>query len=317
MSHHPHVSIGLPVYNGDRFLKEALDSLLAQTFTDFELIISDNGSTDKTPEICQTYAAQDKRIRYCRNEQNLGAGWNFNRVFELSTGEYFKWACHDDICARDFLQRCVEVLDCNPTVVLCYPQTIVINEYGQQVKKFFDDFNLNSSQPHQRFQQYLQLVRHGNECHPFHGLIRAKTLRTTSLVGSYPSSDLILLGQLALHGKFHEIPEFLFFKRDHPHNSVRAHRAFRERITWYNPAKKGKLYLTRWKWFLEYIAAIKRTDMNRSEKLRCYIQMWQWMSWNWLWLTKDLLKAATWPILQPWLNLEFNKKVTKNVPTGN
>ena len=92
----PRVSIGLPVYNGDNYLAETLDSILAQTFTDFELIISDNGSTDRTEAICRRYAAQDHRVRYVRNPSNLGAARNYKRAFELARGEYFKWNGHDD-----------------------------------------------------------------------------------------------------------------------------------------------------------------------------------------------------------------------------
>lgn len=305
----PRVSIGMPVYNGELFLKEALDSILEQTFKDFELIVSDNGSTDKTQEICRAYAAKDQRIRYYRNEQNFGAGWNFNRVFELSTGEYFKWACHDDACDPEFLEKCIEVLDCNSEIALCYPKTIIIDEHGQHIEKYFDGFNLRSPKPHERFEQYHNLVRYGHGCHPFFGMIRANTLKITSLVGSYPSSDLVLLGELVLHGEFCEIPEYLFFKRDHPHRSMRAHRPFKERIAWYDPAKKGQLHLTRWKWFFEYLAAIRRVRMSWGEKARCYIQMVKWFIWNWLWLAKDLIKAISWPFTQPFLNFEFNRKI--------
>lgn len=312
----PRVSIGMPVYNGDRFLEQALDSILAQTFKDFELIVSDNGSTDRTQAICRAYAAKDQRIHYYRNEQNLGAGWNFNRVVELSTGEYFKWACHDDICAPDFLEQCVEVLNNNPAVVLSYPKTIIINEHGKYIEKYFDNFNLRSSRPHERFNQYHNLVRYGHGCNPFHGLIRANTLKITSLVGSYPSSDLVLLGELSLHGEFSEIPEYLFFKRDHPQTSVRSQRTFRERIAWYDPAKKGQLHLTRWKWFFEYLAAIKRVRISWDEKVRCYIQMAKWFSWNWILLAKDLIKAVIWPFLQPFLNFESDRQIEKNPQIG-
>ena len=111
LNNKPRVSIGMPVFNGENYLAEALDSLLTQTFSDFELIISDNASTDKTEEICRAYAVRDQRIRYFRNQENLGASRNYNRVFELSSGEYFKWAAHDDLCAPEFLGRCVDVLD--------------------------------------------------------------------------------------------------------------------------------------------------------------------------------------------------------------
>jgi len=127
----PRMSIGLPVFNGGRFLKDTVDSVLAQTFDDFELIISDNASTDDTEEIARAYAARDQRVRYFRNEANLGAAKNFNRVFELARGEYFKWTAHDDICAPSFLLRCIEVLDRDPSVTLCYTRQIDIDEQGQ------------------------------------------------------------------------------------------------------------------------------------------------------------------------------------------
>lgn len=135
----PRLSIGLPVFNGDKFLNKAIDSLLAQTFEDFELIISDNASTDKTEEICRTYAEKDQRIRYYRNEKNIGCARNFNRVFKLSSAEYFKWAAHDDLHAPNFLMKCVEVLDQNPSVILCHSQVYIIDEYG----KFLQNYDLN------------------------------------------------------------------------------------------------------------------------------------------------------------------------------
>lgn len=107
----PRVSIGLPVYNGQQYLRQALDSLLAQTFHTFEVIISDNASNDATPEICRDYAACDPRIRYVRHDVNRGAAWNFNYVFGLARGVYFKWHAHDDMLEPTFLEQCVTILD--------------------------------------------------------------------------------------------------------------------------------------------------------------------------------------------------------------
>src|ERR1700726_2570792 len=92
------VSLGLPVYNGERFVKHAIQSVLDQTFSDFELIISDNASTDSTPDTCEEFARKDPRVPYIRQEINIGAKANFNRVFEYSRGEYFKWVAADDVC---------------------------------------------------------------------------------------------------------------------------------------------------------------------------------------------------------------------------
>ena len=127
----PRVSIGMPVYNGAAFLRESLDSLLSQTYEDFELVISDNGSTDGTQNICRAYATEDVRIRYYREEENRGAAWNYNRVFELARGEYFKWAAHDDVHAPTFLERCVEVVDNNPDVLWCFSRHTHVDCYGR------------------------------------------------------------------------------------------------------------------------------------------------------------------------------------------
>ena len=309
----PLVSIGMPVYNGERFLENALNSILSQTFNDFELIISDNGSTDKTEEICRHYAKADQRIRYFRNEQNLGAGWNFDRVAELARGKYFKWACHDDLCALEFLQRCVDILEEDPSNVLAYPKTLIIDEHESEIEKYEDQFHLQSSQPAERFKTYHHLVRYGHQCHPFHGLMRRDVLVKLLPLGSYPSSDLILLGKLALYGKFYEVSSHLFWKRDHPETSVRAHSAFYDRIAWYDPAKKGKLHLTRWKWLREYLRAIHTSPLNWQERVKCDLQMLQWLIWNSVWLTKDLLKATVWPIVKLLINRQLKTSRTAHI----
>src|SRR6267142_6107507 len=131
----PKVSVGLPVYNGAEFLRAALDSILRQDYRDFELIISDNASTDGTRAICQQYAQGDKRIRYFRNESNGGAAENYRRVFELARGDYFNWATHDDIQLPGFLRRCAEVLDKAPTsVVLVAPRAEIIDAEGRKIE---------------------------------------------------------------------------------------------------------------------------------------------------------------------------------------
>src|SRR5919109_5579420 len=149
------VSIGMPVYNGVRFLKEAIESILAQTFEDFELIISDNASIDQTEQICREYAAKDKRIRYYRNEKNLGAARNYNRVFELSTGEYFKWQAHDDLCDPQFLEKGVAVLARDPSIVLCYSKFLRIDEHGNPLTMETSKVR-GGAKPHERFRSVIQ-----------------------------------------------------------------------------------------------------------------------------------------------------------------
>jgi glycosyltransferase involved in cell wall biosynthesis len=279
----------LPVFNGEDYLEEALDSILAQTYSDFELIISDNASTDRTEEICRAYAAKDERIRYFRNEANLGAAKNFNRVFELASGEYFKWAAHDDLCAPEYLARCVEILDREPDAILCYPRAIIIDEHREFVDHYVDGLNLRSPRPYERF---LDLLRKPSLCHPIFGLIRASILKRTPLIGNYTGSDMVLLGELALLGQFYEAPESLFFRRLHSQTSVQANPDLVERAAWFDPAKKGQIQLPRWRWFFEFLLAIKRVRMSWYEKTFCYMQIGKWFLGQRRGLKNDLVRAS-------------------------
>ena len=227
----PRVSIALPVYNGEKYLEKALDSILSQTFSDFELIISDNASTDRTQEICQTYVAKDQRIRYSRNQENLGAAKNYNRVVEVCSGKYFKWIAHDDVYAPEYLERCVEILDHKPDIILCYPRTVFIDEDDQVIDYYIDGFDLRSPKPHKRFRDALNA---SSWCNPVLGLIRIDYLRRTVLIGNYPSSDKVLLAELALLGQYYEIPEHLFFRRLHSQNSVKINTTDNSLSAWFS-----------------------------------------------------------------------------------
>lgn len=274
----PRVSIGLPVYNGEQYLKEAIDSILSQTFADFELVISDNASTDATQSICQEYAAKDRRVCYYRNELNLGLSWNFNRVFELSVGEYFKWTGHDDVCKPKLLAQCVDILDTQPAVTLCYPKTIIINERGQFVREFPDGLHLVSPNAYERYQKYLYRFRdRGALCNPIYGLIRANVLKMTSPMGNYPSSDEVLLGELALRGKFYELSEPLFLRRKHPLSATVAYEVY-QRAVCYNPGNPNQLQfqLIRWRELCGYIASVDCVPLSWSSKIRCYGETGKW-----------------------------------------
>ena len=127
----PRVSIGVPVYNGERFIRQSVESLLAQTYGDFELVITDNASTDGTEEVCRELVKKDKRVRYVRNEKNLGGPGNFRRVFALCSGEFHKWSTADDYWDPTVIEKCVAVLDREPDVVLCYPKSNLVDASGR------------------------------------------------------------------------------------------------------------------------------------------------------------------------------------------
>ncbi|MDP4172423.1 MAG: glycosyltransferase family 2 protein [Bacteroidota bacterium] len=276
-SDEPLVSFGMPVYNGENYIREAIESVLSQSFKDFVLIISDNASIDKTQLICQEYAKRDNRIRYYRNETNVGAARNFNRVFELSHSKYFKWVSHDDGISPDYLEKSVNIMESNPDVVLCYARTLAINYYNNQQEKSPYELRLMHEKASKRFTRFMRIFRYESlACDPIMGLIRSDVLKQTKLLGNYLSADTILLSELALRGKFYEIGEYLYIKRIHPNMSRKKNPSVKDISEWFDPSNKGKIHLPRWKFLFEYMSAIKHAPINDKEKTVCYFEVVKW-----------------------------------------
>lgn len=282
----PLVSIGLAVYNGEKYLREALDSILAQTFTDFELIISDNASTDRTREICLEYAGRDKRIRYHRNATNIGGANNENQTFCMSRGKYFRWAAHDDVLAPRLLERCVEYLERTPSVVLCQTGIVVIDAEGRKIEKIFRDSG-SASDPVARFRS-IALAR--DYCEETYGLVRSEVLRRTRLQLNYTASDRTLMSELALYGRFHAIPEFLFYKRMHAANEYID---WRTRMAWFDPNLEGKIVFPFWTQLRDYFTTVRRSRIPRATQLRCLgVLVGPWVFGHARNLVKDLAVAT-------------------------
>jgi glycosyltransferase involved in cell wall biosynthesis len=258
----PRVSIGLPVYNGRQFLPETLDSLLGQTYSDFELVISDNHSSDGTAELCQAYAARDSRIRYYSAPKNLGAAWNYNRVFHLSRGAYFKWAASDDLCAASFLERCVETLDPNPAAVCCYSKTRIIDADSKVIKDYDNLADMSDTCPRQRM---LSLMASLRECNAVFGLMRSHMLRRTSLIGDYIGSDVFLLAELSLRGQLVELPDFLFYRRVHVAASSHD-KSRRKQLQFFNPARVTHVVLPDCRRHYQNIRAVMRAPVAIADK---------------------------------------------------
>ncbi len=260
----PRVSIGVPVYNGDRYLAATLDSLLAQTYTDFELIICDNASTDDTGHISRRYAERDPRIRYVRNKQNIGASGNYRRALELASGEYFRWANSDDLFAPEGLARCVEVLDQQPSVVLVYPKTRLIDQDGNFISEYDDELDLPMDRASVRFKQALSRIGLVNI---IYGLMRTTALRHTGLLRKYPGGDIPLVAELTLYGTFWEIPEFLFFRRLH----ATASSSYRDNVgltqEFFDPSTKGRFSMREWQHLGAHIRSVARAPLPPAEKL--------------------------------------------------
>ena len=270
--HVPRVSVGLPVYNGEKYLRLAVESLLQQEYTDFELIISDNASTDATQEICLELAAKDARIRYSRNPTNIGASKNFRRVLELSQGEFFTWAAHDDVYLPGFLRRCVDVFKQAPaTVVLVVPRTELVDEKGFTTELrdrrgviTVEHLHTTRALPHQRVADVLRNVIW---CTAQFGLFRSAALRETRLIDTFHKSDRVLVLELAILGEIWDIPETLFLKRQHP-GSAEKYKTKSELAAWFDPT--GNERSLRKKLIVEYARSIARLPLAPAERLLCF-----------------------------------------------
>ena len=320
----PRISVGLPVYNGEAFVALSIESILSQTFRDFELIISDNASTDRTGEICRAYAARDPRIRYYRSDVNQGAVWNHNRVFDLARGEFFKWNCADDLCASEFLARCVAALDQHPAAVMAVSQPAEIDEHGVSTTTV-PGFTLLPAVPpdapaHIRFRQNIRL---DHLCLSIYSVIRSDILRRTGPMGGYADSDRVLLAHLALFGSCIVVPETLLFNRDHAARFSRSYNrrseGWRDRANWMDPSNSNRRVFPFWKELLELLRVVRVVPLSWQGKMRCYREVLQWLryknhmrclymdathyprkwvvrhfprakvAWNWLWAKRNVV----------------------------
>jgi len=263
LQEYPKVSIGLPVYNGERHLVETIDSILAQTYRDFELIVSDNSSTDGSREICRRYAERDSRVRFFPSEVNKGAAWNFRRVFELARGPYFRWAPSDDVFAPESVAACVEVLDAHPDAVLCYPKTVLIDGASSVIKPYDDNLDLRSDSPVERFRMAAHQIGLVNV---MYGLMRTEKVRQTRLIRHYPGADIIFLLELTLYGKFVEINRPLFFRRMHEQASSSMKSDVPQLQAYLDPSRKGRFFARRWQTFSDQVVAVLRGPLNLIER---------------------------------------------------
>lgn len=278
----------MPVFNGENYMAEAIDSILCQTYQNFELIITDNASTDGTEALCREYMARDSRIRYYRNEHNVGPNPNFCRAFELSTRRYFKWACHDDRIAPTYLEKCVAVLDRAPEVVVCHSLTRVITDHGDDM--YQDLAGLDSARKAERFAAILLRTHWGMD---ILGVIRADALARTRLLQPYFGSDKALLAELALQGPLGRVEEPLFINRDHPGRTMRAY-SFAGRLRFHDPAGGGQKILPQWSLYKDYVRAVRTHVRDPAERRRCHLILARWWgsNWNGLRVGLDLVAAV-------------------------
>jgi hypothetical protein len=289
----PRVSIGLPVFNGERFLVEAVESILAQHEDDLELIIADNASTDATPDICREFVARDRRVRYVGSDRNRGIAWNFNRLVDLAQAPYFKWADCDDVIEPSLVGRCVAALDADPSAVLAYTWARYIDEDGATLRDTVEVPRYGSSSSTvERAQGFLQLpTTHVLE---LQGVIRRQELSETCGMGPYATSDLALILELAMRGRFAEIPEPLFLHRMHDARASLAAPSPRERSRMHTEDGRAAL-LPRWRLALSLARGVLTSPTPMSQRLRILPWVGVWAFRHWTQLAYDLVEGLPGP----------------------
>ncbi|HEY2237271.1 MAG TPA: glycosyltransferase family 2 protein [Streptosporangiaceae bacterium] len=266
----PRLTIGLPVYNGRNYVAEAIESLLGQTFEDFELIISDNASTDDTGDICRRYGKQDSRIRYVRQPHNIGIAPNHNFIVSEARGDLVKWASHDDLYARDMMERCVQALDDDPQVVLAHPWTAIIDGSGEMTAAIEYPLNTSSRSAPERFRSTL-FANGGDDTG---GVIRTEVMRRTGMLNSFHHADRTITTELALHGPFHQVPDWLYFRREFDGRNERISPTVRARCANLDPRRAdpirhpvARLY---GEYVWSYVTAIRNAPLTSGERRACY-----------------------------------------------
>lgn len=289
MTHTPRVSIGLPVHNGENFVADALDSILAQHYRDFEIVICDNASTDGTADICRNYASRDARIEYHRNEHDIGPCLNFNRTLDLARGEFFKWAAHDDLLDPEFIGKCVAVLDAEPETILVHSLTRIIDDEGKELAIY--DSKLRGALSARQSRRFAALILNQHICTEMFGLHRSEALRRSArLSGNYHGCDRAMLGELALIGPFAHIPEPLFMNREHGARYVRAVKPG-ERVEHHHESSQRRIALNTWRLYRDYRSALRRHGETGGDRLRgaLHLLTWWFVGWNFMRVGAELV----------------------------
>ena len=261
------VSVGLAVYNGERYLDEAIMSIRSQTFEDIELVICDNDSTDSTAEICARHVATDDRVRYYRNPVNIGGVRNENRTLFLARGEYFKLAAHDDTIAPTFLERCV-ALHARADCEVCMTGSYFLDEEAQVVETRI----AKAGSEERRHRRIRSIADWGYACEAYYGVMRMTALREARPLVNHVHSDRIVLSELALRAPFFVIDEPLFFKRIYAENPYADPR---KRMAWYQPelAVTGDIRLPHWRQAGGYAAMLARSRLPVTDRFLCGLEV--------------------------------------------
>jgi hypothetical protein len=276
------VTVGLPVYNGAALVHRAIDATLNQTFSDLELLISDNCSSDATEEICREYARRDPRVVYTKTERNLGAAGNYSRLARMARGEFFKWLSHDDSMAPDFIEKCLPYAESNPEIVTVMPTVDVVDQNGV-VTQTITSYVGRSQWSRNRLEQYRQMMTELAYCETHgdglmmiltqYGLHRSELLRRTRLIMPFISSDCVLSAELALFGQLQQIEETRsqFTLSTSPASTTANFAAWDpmaiQRMLSPATANRLGLFVSARRRHVEHVAAVLRSPLSAADKV--------------------------------------------------
>lgn len=260
----PLVTVGIPVYQGERYLPETLASVMAQDHPAVEILISDNGSSDGTEEICRAAAAGDDRVRYLRYEDNRGGTWNYNNLIREARGSLLTITAADDVKLPTFVSSCVAALEtAGSGCVLAMTRTRIIDEHGDVVEDLGDArLTIDEPTPHQRMAHFMR----AQAPHLVYGLVRTETFRATRGFRPVVGDDYVMLTELATRGFFTLVPEQSFLQRKHPlaHSADRA-----GDVTFYRPQGHGRFAFPHTRLDVDLLRACLVAPLPVTGKTRC------------------------------------------------
>jgi hypothetical protein len=257
----PRFTIGLPVYNGERYLRATLDSLLGQTVSDFIILVGDNASTDGTADIVRAYAKRDRRVRHVRHARNLGAAANYSALCHMAETEFFRWSAADDCSGARFLEACVEELERNRDAVLVYPRVMLIDANGNSIEEYAENLHLPQARSSERFRTLLKNIR---LCNALYGVARTDALKRTRLLGSYMGSDIVFQAELSLYGKILEVPEVLLYRR--MHDQTFTSMSVAQQIEFNTPGRGRRTDFYWWRHLREHTRSVLRAPIPARER---------------------------------------------------
>lgn len=270
------LAVGMPVFNGARWLEESIESILSQSFSDFELFIADNASTDETEAICRRYVDRDSRVRFHRHEHNRGALRNYNDVFAMTASKYFKWASCSDICKPTLFERCVETLEARDDVVLAYAQTMLFSSVTGQQRLFYQNLTLEADSPSNRIGIALDWLEGLNNA--YNGVFRRSALVNVMPYKEARGHDINFMLEMSLHGKFVEICEPLFHRRYQADSTGDLLDAEEEELFF---GARNKRY-GRWERAIRQMDRLVfpfRAPISLSEKIRVELELVSRLTW--------------------------------------